>query len=284
MEHMHRSLERMNMLLGRARMYLRRRADGLRYWQRERAYWRTQMQVWYRDRYGLALHPEQDDERHVPPRRLVVQIQPRARANPVAFLASGQRIVMLYLRELNDHGFDPCRFERILDFGVGFGRLLLHYYPLPAELHGCDVTERAVAFAKTRHGQRARLLRNELAPPLPYDDASFDYIYANSVFTHIQTDMLHAWIEELARIARPRACVIVSVFSASSYLRHLTEHEFDHVESGKGYMEFGSPHVRQRLLFATSRMHRLWWSPHFDVLEQRSHFKDQDHLVMRRRG
>jgi SAM-dependent methyltransferase len=274
----------MTELLGRAKGYLQRRVGRVRYWQNERVYWRAQMQQWYREQYGLALHPVQDDERNVPPASRVIEIQPRARANPVAFFASGQRLVMMYLRELKDHGFEPRGFERILEFGVGFGRLLLHYYPFPAELHGCDVTERAVEFAKTRHGHRTALLCNELAPPLPYEDASFDYIYANSVFTHIQTNTLGAWIAELSRIARPGACVIVSVFSASHYLSHLTESEFDRIASGEGYIEFGSRHVRQRLLFAIERVHRQWWSPHFEVLEQRSHFKDQDHLVMRRLG
>lgn len=284
MQHLPHTLEQVNDLLGRARAYLHRRAARLHYWNYERVYWRQEMQHWYREQYGLEFHPVQDDERNVPPAKLVAEIQPRGRANPVAFFASGQRIVMLYLRELNDHGADPRRFERILEFGVGFGRLLLHYYPFPAALHGCDVTERAVAFARRCHGRRAALLHNGLTPPLPYSDASFDYIYANSVFTHIQTNTLASWIAELARIARPGAYVVVSVFSASLYLSHLTECEFDRLETGKGYMEFGSPHVRQRLLYATAAMHRQWWSPWFDVLEQRSHFKDQDHLVMRRRG
>jgi SAM-dependent methyltransferase len=274
----------MNELLTRATAYLQRRTARIRYWHHEREHWRREMRRWYRDEYHLELDPVQDDERNVPPARLVAEIQPRARANPAVFLASGQRLVMSYLRELKDHGFDPRRFERILDFGVGFGRLLLHHYPFPAELYGCDVTDGAVAFASRRHGRRAALVRNELVPPLPYATASFDYIYANSVFTHIQTDTLGAWIDELARIARPGACVIVSVFSASGYLAHLTESEFDRVESGPGYLEFGSRHVRQRLLFATPSVHRRWWSPHFEILEQRTHFKDHDHLVMRRGG
>ena len=240
------------------------------------------MRLWYEEKYGLKLHPLQNDDSNAPPPWLVTAIQPRARAKPDVFFASGQRLVMLYLRELYDHGFDPRRFERVLDFGVGFGRLLVHYYPFRAELHGCDVTESAVTFAKACYGSRAALARNELAPPLPYQDASFDYIYANSVFTHIQTDRMSAWIDELARIAKPGACVIVSVFGAAHYLSHLSEHEFDRIESGAGFLEFGSSHVRQRLLFATPETHRLWWSPHFEILEQRRHFKDQDHLIMRR--
>ena len=268
----------------RARACLRRRIAGFRHWHHERAYWRSAMKGWYRKTYGLEPAPIQDDDANAPPASLVVKVQPRARAKPAVFVASGQRLVMSYLRELADHGFDPRRFERILDFGVGFGRLIVHYYPFSAELHGCDLTGSAVEFTRRRHGARVAVVHNAAVPPLPYDDASFDYVYANSVFTHIQCDLMPAWIEELARVTKPGACVIVSVFCASRYMSHLSEREFDRIASGTGYLEFGSSHVRQRLLFAVTDVHRRWWGNHFEFLERRSHFKDQDHLIMRRRG
>ena len=272
----------MREFVGLAKRVLRRSAERIRHLRKERAYWHGQMECWYREKYDLQLHPIQNDRASVPPPNLVAEIQPKAKANSVSFIASGQRLVMFYLRELNDHGFDPRSFERILDFGVGFGRLIRHYYPFSAELHGCDVTDSAVTYSRGCYGDRATLASNEPLPPLPYKDESFDYIYANSVFTHIQTDSLGVWIDELARIARPGSCVIVSVFSPAPYLSHLTEREFDRIETGDGYLEWGSSHVRQRLLFATAERHQQWWGSHFEVLEQRSHFKYQDHLVMRR--
>lgn len=270
--------------ISRSKALLSRTRARRRYWANERRYWDGQMRAWYRERYDLELDPIQTDESRVPSPGLTRKIQPGGRANPVAFVASGQRLVMTYLRDLDEHGFDPRAFERILDFGVGFGRLVRHYYPFRAELHGCDVTAVAAEFSKRCYGGRVAIVENDLAPPLPYGTGSFDYIYANSVFTHIQTDALASWIAELARVARPGACVIVSVFSALPYLAHLTEGEFDRIERGAGYLEWGTSHVRQRLLFATGEKLREWWSPSFEILDQKGHFKDQDHLILRRPG
>jgi hypothetical protein len=36
------------------------------------------------------------------------------------------------LESLDAHGFDPRRFQRVLDFGVGLTRLIRHYYPFEA--------------------------------------------------------------------------------------------------------------------------------------------------------
>lgn len=253
------------------------------HWDKERAYWVARMGDWYREKYSLELDPIQTDTARVPPIELVAEIQGKGKALPDAFLASGLRTALHYLEELDDHGYDPRDFGRILDFGVGLTRLIRHYYPFPAELHGCDVTESAVRFSRECCGDRVKAIRTELSPPLPYEDAYFDYVYGNSVFTHVQTDTLSAWITELARIARPGACVIVSLFSPNRYLGHVAERDFDSMRRDQGYLEWGSEDVRENCLYATPEKLREWWGTHFEVLEFRTHFKDQAHLVMRKR-
>jgi SAM-dependent methyltransferase len=261
----------------------RKRRDGeQRHWEEERAYWIERMASWYRNKYSLALDPIQSDAARVPPLELVAEIQGKGKARPDAFLASGQRTVMHYLQELDEHGFDPRRFGRILEFGVGLSRLIRHYYPFPAALYGCDVVARVVEFSQECCGERVNVVQSHLSPPLPYDDAYFDYVYANSVFTHIQTDTLSEWIAELSRITSPGACVIVSLFSPNRYLGHVSERDFDRMLQSDGYLEWGSSDVRVNGLYATPDKLREWWGTHFEVLELRGHFKDQSHLVMRR--
>ena len=260
----------------------RRKQGDAEHWLKEREYWSQRMESWYRDKYSLELDSMQDDPGQVPSLELITEIQRKGKAEPNTFLASGQRTVLEYLEELNDHGYDPRDFERILDFGVGLGRLLRHYFPFPAELHGCDVTEKVVNYSQGIYGQRARIVQSRLTPPLPYEDQYFDYIYANSVFTHIQHDLLPDWIAELARVARPGACVIVTVYGTNRYLGHVPEREFDQRIRQQGYLEWGTGHVKQNCLYATPGKLREWWGSHFEVLEYRPQFKDQDHLVMRR--
>lgn len=75
-------------------------------------------------------------------------IQHGAKANPDAFFATGARAMLIYLRELSDHGVDPRNVGSVLDFGIGFGRLIRHWLPIGPALFGTDVTEEAVAFCR----------------------------------------------------------------------------------------------------------------------------------------
>lgn len=252
------------------------------HWAMERQYWSGRMQEWYREHYGLELDPIQNDPAQVPPLELISEIQRSGKADPDTFLASGQRTVLEYLEELHDYGYNPKDFERILEFGVGLGRLLRHYFAFPAELHGCDVIEKVVNYSREVYGHRAHIVLSQFAPPLPYEDNFFDFIYANSVFTHIQYDALPGWIAELARVARPGACVIVTIYGTNRYLGHIPEREFDQKIRQQGYLEWGTSHVKQNCLYATPEKLREWWEHHFEVLEYRHQFKDQDHLVMRK--
>ena len=252
------------------------------HWAAELAYWTERTRNWYRDKYGLELDPIQTNTDLVPPFELIAEIQTKGKAKPDAFLASGQRTTMFYLEALDHHGFDPRDFSRILDFGVGLTRLIRHYYPFKAELHGCDVTANAVDYCQSCCSDRLNVKLTELSPPLPYDDGYFDYIYANSVFTHIQTEYLHDWIAELARITRPGGCVIVSLYSTNRYLGHIPEREFDRLTHEQGYIEWGSSHVRENCLYATPEKLEEWWSSHFEVLELKARFKDQDQLILRK--
>lgn len=254
------------------------------HWREERAYWSGRLREWYRDEYSLDVDPIQDDEGRVPSAGQVDQVQRPEKSIPGAFVATGQRTVLSYLCELRDHGFDPTRFERILEFGVGFGRLIRHFYPFAAELHGCDVTGSAVRYCQDCYGGRVQVVRSDPKPPLPYPHGHFDYVYANSVFTHIPALLVPDWVAEMARITRPGGCVILSVFGSNRYLRRLTERAFDEIESGSGFYEWGDPTFRESYLYATPKRLEEWWGADFEVLELRAHFKDQDHLVLRRRA
>jgi SAM-dependent methyltransferase len=252
------------------------------HWAAERQYWTERAREWYREKYDLPLAPIQTDTTMVPPFELIAEIQTKAKAHPDAFLASGLRTALYYLEALHDHGFDAREFANILDFGIGLARLIRHYYPFEAKLYGCDVTASVVDYTRNRHGDRLDVRQTGFSPPLPYDSGQFDYVYANSVFTHIQTTDLGAWIAELARITRPGGCVIVSVYSTNRYLGHISEREFDREIRDQGYIEWGSSDVRENCLYATPDKLREWWSEYFEVLELRARFKDQDQLVLRR--
>jgi ubiquinone/menaquinone biosynthesis C-methylase UbiE len=95
----------------------------------------------------------------------------------------------------------------ILDFGCGCGRMLRWWEDLPSGvLHGCDYNRELVDWSQ-RHLKFATVRGNELSPPLPYEDASFDLLYALSIFTHLTTDMAGRWLTEMHRVVRPGGLV-----------------------------------------------------------------------------
>ena len=75
----------------------------------------------------------------------------------------------------------------ILDFGCGYGRILrlMYYFSSPALIWGLDPLERAIELCRA-DGVLGQLAVSDYLPTaLPVGDASFDLIYAFSVFTHL---------------------------------------------------------------------------------------------------
>jgi SAM-dependent methyltransferase len=175
------------------------------------AAWRATLAQHYRSAYGLALHPLQSDPAIVPPTDVVQVVQGRDKDDPTTFFGSGCRDAFRYLSTLHRHGVSPLRMQRMLDFGVGNGRILVHFLPFPLERHGCDITPEAYAWTSRTLGAHARLHLTAPDPPLPFPDAHFDLVIATSVFTHLPYEAMPAWIGELRRILRPGGCVLATL-------------------------------------------------------------------------
>lgn len=112
-------------------------------------------------------------------------------------------------------GHDLAEFERILDFGCGCGRTLVHLKDLApqAQFDGTDIDEGAIAWCK-EHLRFARFSVGDASPPTDYAPDSFDFIYAISVFTHLDEDYQFRWLEELRRIAKQGGVLLLTVDSS----------------------------------------------------------------------
>ena len=93
---------------------------------------------------------------------------------------------------------------RVLDFGCGVGRQLLHFtrnLPEP-DYYGCDIDDTSIDFVQKAYPQ-VDAHTSSFSPPLKYDDAFFDMIYSVSIFSHLNMEDLGTWLAELGRITRP---------------------------------------------------------------------------------
>ena len=125
----------------------------------------------------------------------------------------------------------------LLDFGCGCGRVTRWWHDLDAEVYGSDADARAVDWcrANLRFGHFAA---NGLAPPLRYDDASFDLVYAFSVLTHLTEDLQRPWLEELDRVLLPGGLLVLSTHG-ERYLERLSPGERARFEAGELVVRWG---------------------------------------------
>jgi SAM-dependent methyltransferase len=162
--------------------------------------------------------------------------------------------------------------KRVLDFGCGPGRTLSELLPRAegAELVGCDIHEPSIAWGRA-HLPQCRFILNGEHPPLDLDSASFDLVYAVSVFTHL-TDQWSAWLAELHRLLAPGGIAIISFLGEALWTPFGAGADADWVEDETGMMvtlaarswDEGGPNV-----FHSEWWLREHWGRGFDVLELR---------------
>jgi SAM-dependent methyltransferase len=84
-----------------------------------------------------------------------------------------------------------------------------------AEWHGCDPNAGAIAWAQ-EHLPGISFLCSTQEPPLPYDDAYFDWVCAISIWSHYGEQAAVAWLEEMHRIVRPGGQLVLTTHGLHS--------------------------------------------------------------------
>jgi len=148
------------------------------------------------------------------------------------FLEGGELAASSISQALLEQGVVVADLDAILDFGCGCGRVLRHWHALPrTTVFGTDHNPKLVEWSR-QYLPFASVGVNQLQPPLEYQDASFDLVYAMSVFTHLTEGLQSAWMDELARVVRPSGHIVISTHG-EAYLDRLTETERRRFAAGR---------------------------------------------------
>lgn len=148
------------------------------------------------------------------------------------FLDYGERCTLAMLDLLRRHAAIPERFDNILDFGCGCGRIIRHWSKhTPAVLHGTDLNRHAIEWCRS-HLPIAQFQFNGPLPPTGYPAAMFDFVYCFSVFTHLPAEQQQLWLAEMKRILRPGGYLLLTTHGAS-FLNRLTDQERHRFTSGQ---------------------------------------------------
>ena len=181
----------------------------------------------------VALRPQHvtpTDGVALPPRRLMVRVAGTADAD--WFLRSGRAAYDAIAAHvpLEDTA-------SILDFGCGCGRVTRYFHAHGGEIAGSDVSRDAIDWCRANL-RFARFEQTGLAPPLAFADASFDLVYALSVFTHLTEDLQLAWRDELRRVLRPGGRLLITTHGRS-YVPRLDDAERERFERGELVVRWG---------------------------------------------
>jgi SAM-dependent methyltransferase len=142
------------------------------------------------------------------------------------------------------------RDHRVLDIGCGVGRMavpLTRHLSAAGSYEGFDVAPREIDWCRDaitpRHPNfqfRVLDVRNERYNPdgqpassvgWPYDDASFDFAIATSVFTHLRPADAEAYLAEAGRVLRPGGTLFATWFLLDDVTRAL-------IAGGDSYFTF----------------------------------------------
>ena len=115
-------------------------------------------------------------------------------------------------QHMKSSGFNPTT---ILDYGCGEGRyinLLKDFFPTSA-LHGCDISDEALAIAKNIYSSAQYTTMTDETVNLP--DNSFDLIISIEVLEHVG-DVARS-VREISRLLKPQGITILSTPCANKF-------------------------------------------------------------------
>jgi SAM-dependent methyltransferase len=166
----------------------------------------------------------------LPPRRLMVRVAMTADAE--WFLRSGRAGYDAIAAHV-----DLTQTRSVLDFGCGCGRVTRYFHEFDGDVAGSDISDEAIAWCRESLGF-GRFETNGLAPPLAFDDDSFDLVYALSVFTHLTGDLQLAWRDELRRVLQPGGMLLITTHG-ESYVPRLDAGERERFQAGELVVRWG---------------------------------------------
>jgi SAM-dependent methyltransferase len=180
----------------------------------------------------------------------------------------------------------------VLDWGCGCGRVARFVARAGADLTGIDIDAENARWCAEHI--RGKFIGVATEPPTPFADNTFAAIYGLSVFTHLDRPHETLWLEELHRIAKPGALLMLSVHGGliaaySGMLEHVFSPEFTDgfVDLGRNpdidAVTGGSTYYRN--VFHRPDYIAAVWSRYFEIVSIENGIIDnmQDLVVARKR-
>jgi SAM-dependent methyltransferase len=128
------------------------------------------------------------------------------------FLSTGRADVEATRRWLDELGM-PTRWERVLDFGCGVGRLSQALAQNANEVVGVDISVPMLDKAREldRSGGVCQFVVNESSDLRQFPDGHFDLVYTTLVLQHLPRPVIDRYVAEFLRVLRPGGIAVMGV-------------------------------------------------------------------------
>lgn len=145
--------------------------------------------------------------------------------------------------------------KTVLDFGCGSARTLRHFADRTQEatFWGSDIDESSITWLRENLSPPFSFVVNSDVPPICLDPASFDLIYAYSVFTHLSTHWA-GWLLEMHRLLKPNGLFVATVMS-EAMCEAISGAPWNESEIGMNVYEEGQDWDRGGPMV----LHSPWW-------------------------
>lgn len=135
-------------------------------------------------------------------------------------LRQGFTHYQLFRQIVAAQGGDLRRYDAILDFGCGWGRIIRYFLRdvEPSVLWGADVDTGMIDFCK-QSNKWCKFVQISFSPPTQLPSDTFDLIYCFSVFSHLSEDVHKNWLAEIRRILKSGGLFIATTRSRDFFRR-----------------------------------------------------------------
>ncbi|HEX6772675.1 MAG TPA: class I SAM-dependent methyltransferase [Acidobacteriaceae bacterium] len=133
------------------------------------------------------------------------------RWNLAEFMATGDAEIETVLNHLAKIGHAPDTSGVALDFGCGVGRLTQALARRFSSCAGVDISEHMIRQAESLNQYpNCRYLASS-AVRLPFENASFHFIYSNIVLQHVPRQLAVSYLREFVRLLAPGGVLVFGV-------------------------------------------------------------------------
>ena len=133
------------------------------------------------------------------------------RWNLADFMATGDREIETVLNHLAKIGHLPDTSGAALDFGCGVGRLTQALARRFSSCTGVDISQHMIRQAESLNQHPNCRYVASSAARLPFENASFHFIYSNIVLQHVPRRLAVSYLREFVRLLAPGGMLVFGV-------------------------------------------------------------------------